>query len=71
MCLIISLDKRSAALSQFVFHRGLIIAVIQAVFCSIFYFAPIALYQVSLCFVNHFPHRFESAESLVCFRDFY
>ena len=40
------LDKRSAALSQFVFHRGLIISVIQAVFCSVFYFSPIPLYQV-------------------------
>ncbi|WVR03261.1 hypothetical protein IAU60_000252 [Kwoniella sp. DSM 27419] len=37
--------KRSAKLSQFVIHRGLIIAVIQAVFSSIFFFAPIALYQ--------------------------
>ncbi|WVN86015.1 uncharacterized protein L203_101173 [Cryptococcus depauperatus CBS 7841] len=37
--------KRSAKLSQFVIHRGLIIAVIQAVFSSIFFFAPISLYQ--------------------------
>ncbi|KAJ3142877.1 putative aminophospholipid-translocase [Geranomyces variabilis] len=37
--------KRSAKLSQFVIHRGLIISVMQAVFSSIFYFAPIALYQ--------------------------
>ncbi|BEJ16980.1 hypothetical protein CspHIS471_0603810 [Cutaneotrichosporon sp. HIS471] len=37
--------KRSAKLSQFVIHRGLIIAVIQAVFSSIFFFAPIAVYQ--------------------------
>ncbi|KAL7420230.1 putative aminophospholipid-translocase [Cryptotrichosporon argae] len=37
--------KRSAKLAQFVIHRGLIIAVIQAVFSSIFFFAPIALYQ--------------------------
>ncbi|ORY30821.1 hypothetical protein BCR39DRAFT_466331 [Naematelia encephala] len=37
--------KRSAKLSQFVIHRGLIIAVIQAVFSGIFFFAPIALYQ--------------------------
>jgi hypothetical protein len=39
--------KRSAKLAQFVIHRGLIISVIQAVFSSIFYFAPIALYQVN------------------------
>lgn len=37
--------KRSAKLSQFVIHRGLIISVIQAVFSAMFYFAPIALYQ--------------------------
>lgn len=37
--------KRSAKLAQFVIHRGLIISVMQAVFSSIFYFAPIALYQ--------------------------
>jgi len=37
--------QRSAKLSQFVIHRGLIISVIQAVFSSIFFFAPIALYQ--------------------------
>ena len=37
--------RRSAKLSQFVIHRGLIISVMQAVFSAIFYFAPIALYQ--------------------------
>jgi len=37
--------RRSAKLAQFVIHRGLIISIIQAVFSSIFYFAPIALYQ--------------------------
>jgi phospholipid-translocating ATPase len=37
--------KRSAKLSQFVIHRGLIISIIQAVFSAIFFFAPIALYQ--------------------------
>lgn len=37
--------KRSAKLAQFVIHRGLIISIIQAVFSSVFYFAPIALYQ--------------------------
>lgn len=36
---------RSAKLSQFVIHRGLIISIMQAVFSSVFYFAPIALYQ--------------------------
>ena len=40
--------KRSAKLAQFVIHRGLIISVIQAVFSAIFYFAPIALYQVNM-----------------------
>lgn len=37
--------KRSAALSQFIIHRGLIISVMQAVFSSVFYFASVALYQ--------------------------
>lgn len=37
--------KRSAALGQFVMHRGLIISTMQAVFSSIFYFASIPLYQ--------------------------
>ncbi|UZJ51883.1 hypothetical protein CBS101457_001203 [Exobasidium rhododendri] len=37
--------KRSAKLAQFVIHRGLIISIIQAVFSSVFYFAPLALYQ--------------------------
>ncbi|KAK6186527.1 hypothetical protein SNE40_008550 [Patella caerulea] len=36
--------KRSASLSQFVIHRGLIITVMQAVFVSVFYFASIALF---------------------------
>ncbi|KAI3649549.1 hypothetical protein MP228_005181 [Amoeboaphelidium protococcarum] len=37
--------KRSAKLTHFIMHRGLIIAIIQAVFSAIFYFTPIALYQ--------------------------
>ncbi|KAJ1515464.1 putative aminophospholipid-translocase [Coelomomyces lativittatus] len=37
--------QRSAKLSHFVIHRGLIISIMQAVFSSLFYFAPIALYQ--------------------------
>lgn len=37
--------KRSAKLSQFIIHRGLIISVMQAVFSAMLYFAPIAIYQ--------------------------
>ncbi|XP_078396035.1 putative phospholipid-transporting ATPase IIB isoform X2 [Cetorhinus maximus] len=37
--------KRSAALGQFVIHRGLIISTMQAVFSSVFYFASVPLYQ--------------------------
>ncbi|CAF1330163.1 unnamed protein product [Adineta steineri] len=37
--------KRSASLSQFVMHRGLIISVMQAIFSTIFYFSSISLYQ--------------------------
>ncbi|KAK9766200.1 putative aminophospholipid-translocase [Basidiobolus ranarum] len=40
--------QRSAKLSQFVIHRGLIISIMQAAFSAIFYFAPIALYQGAL-----------------------
>jgi len=36
---------RTARLSQFVIHRGLIISIIQVVFSSIFYFATIAIYS--------------------------
>nr|CAB3224704.1 probable phospholipid-transporting ATPase IIA [Phallusia mammillata] len=37
--------KRSAALSQFIIHRGLIISVMQAVFSSLFFFSSVSLYQ--------------------------
>eukprot|EP01087_Luapelamoeba_hula_P020418 TRINITY_DN6962_c0_g1_i1.p1 TRINITY_DN6962_c0_g1~~TRINITY_DN6962_c0_g1_i1.p1 ORF type:complete len:1107 (+),score=152.37 TRINITY_DN6962_c0_g1_i1:336-3656(+) len=37
--------KRSARLSHFVIHRGLIISFIQAVFSAMFYFAAIAIYN--------------------------
>jgi phospholipid-translocating ATPase len=37
--------KRSALLSQFVIHRGLIISVIQAVFSIVFYFVSIPIYN--------------------------
>jgi len=37
--------KRSAVLSQFVMHRGLIISIIQAIFSIIFYFVPLPIYN--------------------------
>ncbi|XP_012286007.1 probable phospholipid-transporting ATPase IIB [Orussus abietinus] len=37
--------KRSAALSQFIIHRGLIISTMQAVFSAVFYLSSVALYQ--------------------------
>merc|ERR1711966_616084 len=37
--------SRSARLSQFIIHRGLIISIIQVVFSSLFYFATIAIYS--------------------------
>jgi phospholipid-translocating ATPase len=37
--------KRSAILAQFVFHRGLIISIIQAVFSIIFYFVAVPIYN--------------------------
>ncbi|CAG0919422.1 unnamed protein product [Notodromas monacha] len=36
---------RTAALSQFIIHRGLIISVSQAVFSALFYYSSIALYH--------------------------
>mmetsp|Transcript_33346 Transcript_33346/g.24090 ORF Transcript_33346/g.24090 Transcript_33346/m.24090 type:complete len:92 (+) Transcript_33346:2686-2961(+) len=36
---------RSSVLSQFVFHRGLIISVIQAIFIIMFYFVAIPIYN--------------------------
>ena len=40
--------KRSAVLSQFVIHRGLIITIIQAIFSVIFYFVAIPIYNGAL-----------------------
>lgn len=37
--------RRSAVLSQFVFHRGLIISVIQALFTIMFFFVAIPIYN--------------------------
>lgn len=37
--------KRSAVLSQFVIHRGLIISIIQAIFSITFYFVAIPIYN--------------------------
>jgi len=37
--------KRSAVLSQFVIHRGLIISVIQGIFIILFYFVAIPIYN--------------------------
>ncbi|EFA84483.1 ATPase [Heterostelium album PN500] len=37
--------KRSASLSQFVIHRGLIISFIQCVFSAIYYFAALSIYN--------------------------
>ena len=36
--------KRSASLSQFVIHRGLVITTMQAVFSAVFYFSSVSLY---------------------------
>lgn len=37
--------KRSASLSQFVIHRGLIISIIQAIFSIIFFFVSVPIYN--------------------------
>lgn len=48
--------KRSAKLSQFVIHRGLIIAVIQAVFSSIFFFARESCLHGNMMKKSHGSH---------------
>lgn len=40
--------KRSASLSQFVIHRGLIITTMQAIFSAAFYFSSVSLYPGAL-----------------------
>eukprot|EP00011_Vannellida_sp_DIVA3-517-6-12_P015112 CAMPEP_0114620448 /NCGR_PEP_ID=MMETSP0168-20121206/8730_1 /TAXON_ID=95228 ORGANISM="Vannella sp., Strain DIVA3 517/6/12" /NCGR_SAMPLE_ID=MMETSP0168 /ASSEMBLY_ACC=CAM_ASM_000044 /LENGTH=684 /DNA_ID=CAMNT_0001831639 /DNA_START=263 /DNA_END=2313 /DNA_ORIENTATION=- len=42
--------KRSAMLSQYVIHRGLIISFIQAIFSAVFYMAPVTIYTGMLLF---------------------
>lgn len=42
--------KRSANLAQFVLHRGLIIAMIQIVFCLVYYFVSIPVFNGLLMF---------------------
>ncbi|CAG8503587.1 1121_t:CDS:10 [Cetraspora pellucida] len=61
--------KRSAKLSQFVIHRGLIISVIQAVFSALFFFAPIALYQGLLIVGYSTVYTMAPVFSLVLDRD--
>ena len=50
--------KRSATLSQFIIHRGLIISTLQAIFSSVFYFASVALYQGFLMIGQPFNQLF-------------
>lgn len=37
--------KRSCVLSQFIIHRGIIISIMQAIFCAIFYFVAIPIFN--------------------------
>lgn len=37
--------KRSARLAQFVIHRGLIISIIQTVYCALFFYAAVSMYS--------------------------
>ncbi|KAJ1960616.1 putative aminophospholipid-translocase [Dipsacomyces acuminosporus] len=61
--------KRSAKLSQFVIHRGLIISIMQAVFSALFYFAPIALFQGMLLVGYSTIYTMAPVFSLVLDRD--
>lgn len=48
--------KRSARLSQFVIHRGLIISIIQAVFSALFFFTTVPIYSGWLMVPGHCLH---------------
>lgn len=61
--------KRSAVLSQFVIHRGLIISVIQAIFSIIFYFVAIPIYNGMLILGYSTFYTFAPVFSLVVDRD--
>jgi phospholipid-translocating ATPase len=61
--------KRSAVLSQFVIHRGLIISVIQAIFSIIFYFVAIPIYNGMLIMGYSTFYTSMPVFSLVCDRD--
>lgn len=61
--------KRSAVLSQFVIHRGLIISVIQAVFSIIFYFVAIPVYNGYLMLGYTTVYTFLPVFSLVLDQD--
>lgn len=37
--------KRSCVLSQFIIHRGIIISIMQAIFCAIFFFVAIPIFN--------------------------
>ena len=37
--------KRSSLLSQFIIHRGVIITIMQTIFCIEYYFVPLPIYN--------------------------
>ena len=62
-------DKRSARLSQFVIHRGVIISIIQAVFSAIFFWVAISIYNVvvlSTCTATSGSHFCRQTTSHLC-----
>merc|ERR1712137_712464 len=36
--------QRSAAMSQVIIHRGMVISFIQAIFCAVFFMSPVTIY---------------------------
>lgn len=40
--------KRSSLLSQFIIHRGTIITIMQTIFCTLYFFIPIPIYNGAL-----------------------
>merc|ERR1712137_692490 len=42
--------QRSAAMSQVIIHRGMVISFIQAIFCAVFFMSPVTIYTGMLVF---------------------
>jgi len=57
--------KRTAKLSQFIFHRGLVISFVQVVFMSLFFFAPVSCFDSYLVVLYSILYTVLPAMSLI------